>query len=349
MMGGNEVTSKRAVRFAWHAVRLWLLYALTLLCFENAERLARVYPADISVRFSAPLTKVEAQSLTKSAEKLEYGLSLTLWRQEQAVVFSPRASATARRLMVYGDSASVVSEEMLLGALPGVYDTGGCAVSEQLAWRLWGGSDVLGLTVTCGDKCYTVRGVLRSGEPLLVTISDSGEGSGCVELTGLPKSDRRQSALDLLRAAGIGTPATMIYGASIRSAADTSCFFAVSLAGLLLLGRLVTALFRRLKRWTVAIVLLVLGVVLPLLVSLLPAWAIPSRWSDFSFWGALLATLAQRLAEWYALVPLEKDVQAKQLIVRQAALAAGILTVYLARPNAQRTEAPTAHHNANPI
>ena len=74
--------------------------------------------------------------------------------------------------------------------------------------------------------------------------------------------------------------------------------------------------------WLLALVGTALA--LPALLGLVPGWLLPGRWSDFGFWTGLAQRLAAQAEEWFSLPPTLREVQAKGLLLAQAALAAGL-------------------------
>jgi hypothetical protein len=119
---------------------------------------------------------------------------------DELSVTGPRGAATAPVLGVGGDFFLFHPLRLLSGG----YITGEdlmhdrVVLDEELAWKLFGGSDVAGLTVTISDKPYLVAGVVRREEDFAdrraytagagffmafdALSAAAGTGIGCYEL-----------------------------------------------------------------------------------------------------------------------------------------------------------------------
>jgi hypothetical protein len=98
---------------------------------------------------------------------------------------SDRASTTAR---VYGVSKDFFLFHPLT-LLSGTYFTqddeaeDGIILDEDVAWKLFGSSDVTGLTVDIGDSTYIVRGVVKSDSGLFSEAADEEEDTVYVDFS----------------------------------------------------------------------------------------------------------------------------------------------------------------------
>jgi len=67
-------------------------------------------------------------------------------------------------------------------------------------------------------------------------------------------------------------------------------------------------------------VLIAFAVLLPAMLGKLPGWLIPTRWSDFSFWGSLLKQASAGLREFLRVAPQSRDVELRLLLIKQAGI-----------------------------
>ena len=117
---------------------LWLLYLLlAALAFRAAASLRRALPG-YSLRFAAPVTAAQARALREAAAEGEFEPVFWGLGQGGAVDAGLRAG-TAEELLVWGEPVEAAAPGRLTGGgWPSAKDAMGCAVSEALAWRLWG-------------------------------------------------------------------------------------------------------------------------------------------------------------------------------------------------------------------
>ncbi len=311
-------------------VLLWMLAfaVLELLAFGGAARLGRLYAAPLSLRYARPLTagQVEAALDDAAGAQRERTVSPTFWRQGTTALQGPAQAADAGVLWYWGEAAQVFPGEYLAGTAPGPWDEAGCAVSGALAWQLWGSLDAVGQRLEVEGAVRTVRGVFREKKALLLAASRPAAGAfTAVELAaaGLTAEEARAFAQNC----GLGAPDFMVYGEGLVSLAVLAAWLPAAVLALAALVRL--ALWSRswppLARqsfWLLALVGAALA--LPVLLGLVPGWLLPGRWSDFGFWAGLAQRLAAQAEEWFSLPPTLREVQAKGLLLAQAALAAGL-------------------------
>ncbi|MEG2930226.1 MAG: hypothetical protein RR825_00440 [Ruthenibacterium sp.] len=322
--------------------------------FCCAAQMARIYPA-VGLRYAQPLTREQIQAARSYAAdtKNAQGLSASFWVQQSGTACANNTRKACAVIAFSGEGSDCFPAEFITGGYPGASDANGCALSEQLAWELFGSNDLVGQSlvlrgpdsatgsadsvffgeadgaqssgqekIRSGEKAYTIRGVFYGDEAVLLTGADEKTPFTCAEITGTTPADRRAQALQFAAAGMLGTPAQLVYGSSTAALLQALCWLPFCLAGAFSLR----ALWRKSKEFgTVQRQVLWFGVALcfaaalPLFFSHIPAWLIPARWSDFTFWTALWDTLQARVREYFALIPTHKDIAAKVLLVRFAA------------------------------
>ena len=177
----------------------WVLFlALQTALFRSAGRLQWM-AGGVSLRFAAPLAARQTEKALEYAGKAGSGYAFTFWtEQPDSLIEANGRTANARLLLVCGDAARLTPQELLWGAPPAA--PGGCAVSDALAWRLWGALDVAGMELTIentrGNARYTVRGVFREDAPcLLVQTAPDSAAFENVEVYAM-ESGIREAALE---------------------------------------------------------------------------------------------------------------------------------------------------------
>lgn len=332
---------------------VWVVFlALQTALFWNAERLQWM-AGGVSLRFAAPLTARQTEKALEYAHKSDNEYALTFWTEQPDVPIEANGrTAAARLLCVCGDAARLMPQELLWGSPPAA--PGGCAVSDALAWRLWGSLDVADMELTMGNArgnaCYTVRGVFREDALcLMVQTAPDGavfenvevyamgngiSGAAAPESTAPGAAVYRNAAagktapgvdaaLSFARSGGLGVPAHAVNGSTLAALARLLCWLPPALCAASLLRRLAQALSARARRAFLGMGLLLFALCLPRLLAALPAAWLPTRWSDFAFWQSLLQSGAARIEAWFALPPQSVDVAAKWLLFRHGALCLG--------------------------
>ena len=190
----------------------WVLFlALQTALFRRAGRLQWM-AGGVSLRFAAPLAARQTEQALEYAHQSDSGYALTFWtEQPDSLTEANGRTANVRLLLVCGSAARLMPQELLWGAPPAA--PGGCAVSDALAWRLWGALDVAGMELTAGNARYTVRGVFREDAPcLLVQTAPDGAAFENVEVYAV-ESGIREAALES------AAPGVAVYGDTAPGAA----------------------------------------------------------------------------------------------------------------------------------
>lgn len=309
-------------------IRAVLIGVLLFLCFSMAEKIERCYSA-LGLRWKNPLTQTQAETLRKQAA--EQNLTLSFWQEEVGQVTSALHSMQNVTVIKFnGEGAPCYPAELVTGSYPGSEDVFGCSISTSLAWELFGSDDLVGQQLKWNERVLTVRGVFSERADVLLVADEMTGTFTAAELGGALEEDRRTQAQTLVQQAGLPAPDSMIYGQSMYTLALWFCYLPMVLASVFWIKgcerriRALPSVHRQVLWWGVG---MGTALCLPFLLSLLPVWMIPARWSDFSFWPTLLQTGGQCIDEWLALVPAHKDVLAKRaecLLVLFSAIASGI-------------------------
>jgi len=305
---------------------LWCALAVFIILGVMNVGALRSYPL-ISLRYATPFSgKTAYQARQYSVEHSDDDTFWpTFWHETQAGLAGEYSSAYAVCILFSGDASLVWPARYITGTAPGVTDGAGCAVSSALAWELWGGTDVAGTEVEIGGETRTVRGVFE-GDDLLALVSvrdeDTTQSFTAVELSGGPSGIVRSDVRRYASAAGLGTPDNILMGTPVALASALAALpiFILSLYGLgLCIARLRTR--PAALRTGMLMALIMFAFFLPGLLDILPGWMIPTRWSDFSFWGELASQVGTDLREYLVLSPTLRDVEYKILLLKQAGIA----------------------------
>ena len=307
---------------------LWLmLFALTVVGVMNIAAMKQY--AAVSLRYKSPITGQTAYQVRQYAieHKEENTFWPAFWCEDEAHFSTEYREKAAKCILFSGDGALVWPAAYLAGGAPGVIDNIGCAISSALAWELWGDTDVVGKTIEVDSSLRVVRGVFEEVECLaLLSVPDEerNQSFSVVELSGGPVRPSRSEVESFIAASGLGSPDSVLMG--------TPTFLAEFM---LLLPLIMLALYGLVlcigwaKKWPapqrrifIFSMLVCAAVLLPGVLDFLPDWVIPTRWSDFSFWGSLFKQTGANLREYLMLSPSIRDVGYAILFFKQIGIAA---------------------------
>jgi len=305
---------------------LWCALCASLILGAANISVLRRYP-QISLRYDRQISGQTAYNARQYAIRQggEDTFWLTFWHETKAVFSGEYNTANAGCILYSGDAQLVWVGIYLYGTAPGVTDSAGCAVSTALAWELWGGIDVVGKTVEVGDQTRTVRGVFE-GEEALALLSvrdeDTEQSFTAVELSAGPISPAKADVERFAMAAGLGRPDYTLMG-TLNSLAEIISALPLMILVIYALAIIVGRLKKHPAAYRMILFAALMGFafLLPGLLDMLPGWMIPTRWSDFSFWGSLSKQIGKDLREFFMLPPKLRDVELKILLLKQAGIA----------------------------
>lgn len=325
----RQKINKRATALV---VLLVVWAGLCFASFYNAYSISQVYPA-ISLRYSGGITTQTAEDARRYAIKNNAQTNFwpTYWAQQNTRAESTLGKADISCLYFDGDAALVWPANFIKGSYPGPVDYDGCAISNKLAWQLYGSTDVIGLGVKINDKNYIVRGVFDSKDMMVLAACNTAPQAGWqnVELAGQPTgTNLREEAEQFATASGLGAPSHVVNGqawGSLLQLAASLPLIAILVWGLVVTLRNQKKIAKYRRNLLLFCLLFALALALPWALGKLPAWLIPTRWSDFSFWGSVVNQIKQYLQEWWLLPPTLKEVKAKATILLQIFIVFGQL------------------------
>ena len=304
------------------------LLALMIISFSLSARLTELCPS-ISLRYDTPLT--EKQVEWSRAYTDEYDAPyLTFWTESQTIVSTQDMGASAAQILYNGDSEFSYPVTYRHGGAPGM-DRNSCSISVPLAWQLWQSDCVVGMTLQIDGKEYTISGVFESDDNRLFRWGDSGFTA--VEIPNTPKGeDSYRYALDLAAQSGLGHPTGILWSSGMAAIGRVLCWLPLALAGCFLIMPYLAQL-KKIPGIVWAILILVLVLALPAIIEVLPGWMVPTRWSDFGFYGRLWDAFRDRWHDLLMLSPTPMDAQRKALFLELLFLSLGncVLTVEFKR------------------
>ena len=296
---------------------LGLALLLLLIAMKEAGVVSRLVPA-VSLRFEMPLSPEQTVRLRTLAA--EHGGSLTFWSENGATASCTLRSAQTAEIIFDGDPGPVCPANYLYGRVPAMLEQGTCAVSQALAWELWGAGEVVGLTVEVQGAEYVVTGVFEARDSILLRPGQTSFSAAELLLEDAGE-DGYQCARTLLQRAGIAAPCTILWGPGISRMATLLPWLWVAVEGFaaLLLWHRATRKWGQAGRTILLFALLLsFALLIPMVLEQLPPWLIPTRWSDVDFWRRLTQTLRERFMAILQITPQTRDTAMKLALLKTA-------------------------------
>ena len=306
------------MRRAFTALLVLLLLLFTAAGMKNAAALGKCCQS-VSLRYADPIT---ADAVESSAEKLP---GLTFWGEGSAALDGGLRRTQSKVIFYRGDASLVLGRDCTVGQLPALLDQTGCAVSDALAWKLFGSEDAVGLTLSADGEKYTVRAVFKSGDAL--ALLPSGDAAfTAVELmyTDEAHQDPASWTDARLLESGLPEPDWRLYTAAPAAVAKALAWFPVLFAACVLAAWAGKAASRRAFPARDAIWFIVFfaaSLALPMLLAAWLSWLTPSRWSDFAWWLQTAEGVAQQFEDFLLAPGAGRDLSVKAAFLAQLGVA----------------------------
>jgi hypothetical protein len=319
--------------------RIWLktllvtaLYAgAAFLLFRNAAG-AAPGGASLSLRYDTPLTpqQVAAAKLALGNPALTVNFYPAFWlAMPETAISAGRGEVKTPAIFVDGDMQGVYPAAFTQGGYPSPAEERGLALSEGLAWNLLGSAVAVGAEIEWHGAAYTVRGVFKGSQPMLLAQVDAANtwvaGFSGVELYGLPgEEDPRAAAAAFASGpAALGVPSQIVNARTLPEILLAMAWAPTLALALWFAARLLLGLRRAnfwLQQGVWLCLLFALAVGLPRLLATLPGWVIPNQWSNLEHWREFFQQIGARLTAWLSMKPSPGEVLLKQRLIWQTAL-----------------------------
>lgn len=294
--------------------------ALAVWCISTfASQRAGDMTNSVSARWSdggispAQLTAQEEYARQDGVQNLP---ELTLWENRGHLPITDNAdrSTGAAVIELFGHCEEICFEGLLAGVFPARGDTSGCAISEKTAFELWGSRDVLGKTILIDGKVYSIRGVFQGKDGLVLVQQESSSTKSFpnmqLRLHGEGGVAEAQAFLTRFGFSGAQLLDLPLLGWLIKALAGLP---AMTLGVHIMIKLLCRGIRLR------AFPLLLSGYILPAGIAAgvclylsgfpwsVPQRLIPTKWSNFEFWGRTLGTFVKSIKEWLSAAPSYRD------------------------------------------
>ncbi|WP_099204342.1 ABC transporter permease [Scatolibacter rhodanostii] len=297
----------------------FLYFAGMVLSLRNIQELKQVYPG-WSLRSQEEISAEQVlQSRRAFAEQADNIIWPTFWTEQRETMTTFRTASTQKIIYYDGDPTLVFPAEFLMGGYPGEMDVNRAAISNQLAFTLWGSEDVLGESFQIGEKEYTISGVFQSKEETVIAGNSNTEMKWKnIEIRDTENKLTREEIVLAAQKIGLSSEVHIIDGNGMVMLLNLFAYLPI-VVGIFLIC---FAINRQLPQHSVVknvgvfLFFLILALSLPWVLSKFPLWLLPTKWSDFAFWVKLFETLQEYIVSWFLLVPQDKDLVAKMSIIK---------------------------------
>lgn len=313
-----------------------LVIVLSRIMFETADQMQLIYPG-ISLRYDNALS---SDYVDKIVQQDINGISL--WGETEKTITGLSVKENIPTVVYIGDSTVIWPNEYIYGQGPGVLDFKGCALSNSLAWQLFGSNDVVGLSVEIDKVSYTICGVFDAEDALMLLPASDEDSFTVIDLATEDSAwdDPEGWVMNMIHKYGFPLPDQIIYGNELCAITKLAAWLPIigSVIGFIFAFVQYSRQWRHLSRELFIFSLLfALAILLPFLLAQIPAWLTPSRWSDFTWWGDTTETIKSHMVQWLSINPLSKDIFAKYDLIKQfmaAVVEFGLLEVIRCNINA---------------
>lgn len=252
--------------------------------------------------------------ISKNQEENEIS-SITAWKQTEHVTITKEdlgRNISVKLIEMWGDVEQIFPQRLSGGAPLLKEDENGCMISEQAAYELFGGTDVIGKTISQEEYPLIIRGLLDVEEKLLIRqVSDTA-------CTYLEINGESGGSKEAIRALLIQTGTDLMSGAVIEIDTFRGILHLMQLlpAGILLVFAISYAnrfMQNRNLKWIVPGKCILLMVCLALtFAGIRYIWCfsedfIPSRWSDFIFFKNLINEQVENYKKYLDIPEINRD------------------------------------------
>lgn len=298
---------------------IYLLCAASAL--KGAQEIKVVYPG-WSLRLNEEISNKSAEDIKNniidSKDELPFP---TFWTEEKISMKSFRKKVTEKVVYYNGKAHLALPTEFISGAYPGELDTNSVAVSNYLAWELWGTEDAIGAKFTVEEKEYTVCGVFKSEEKTAIIngIDTPNLMWSNIELAENSDDIPKEKLERIVEQFGLSQEVHFIDGQGISAIMKFAFYLPILISAVILCIYISKILPRRsaAKGIVIFLICLIAAAMLPKLMGTLPPWLLPTKWSDFTFWTGIFESMGEEIKAWLKLVPQDKDLPAKAAMIKQ--------------------------------
>ena len=234
------------------------------------------------------------KSIREEEEKKENPVIFTAWKQEskQSIEneeFNRRIEVTS--ILVNGDSSLIANGTILFED-----DKEGCLIDEDIAYKLFGDTNIIGKKIKYEDRELIVRGIHKgTSSTIFMQTLDNYEGN--------------INGITLYKGKDTNIKSFMTSYGLFDNTVDNKIYYNFSKFCVLVLPAIILVfiefkLFKKalqaknkyiLKSLYIILILILLIIFIKVINIKIPLEMLPNEWSDFKFWGELYKTYVKKI------------------------------------------------------
>lgn len=286
----------------------------------------------VSIRFQGDgITQKMLDKLIENEIEKESPLpEVTAWDKKKEIEISSKSENKTVKINlyeVYGNAETLCPMKLVAGTLLLPDDKYGCVIDEGTAYHLFGTKYVDGVEIILEDKTYTVRGVVKNEETMLIIQSrDLEHKYSNLEIAYEDVENGADLAESLLIQNNINDSYSILEGGFYSKVSSYLILFPGWILLLLMMKNYICNLYGiiRFKLYKknetkgvdfgyiiyVCVWLISLGILCWIVKFklYLPDRLIPSRWSDLDFWGSQMEEFKGFLTRVKYIEPFPRDI-----------------------------------------
>lgn len=299
-------------------------YLLCLRCYKALSRVENTVTILPGNHAEEQMDGNRYDTIAQQEEERDIPTDFAMWREEgDTLVQAVNSGRTARiaAIKIHGKMW------VLLGGFSSLEDEDreGCFLDQKAATELFGTADALGNQLSCGNKTYTVRGILEDAGGLVAMRPSADEITDTITIKTAEDTSAAVQSREF--AARHGLTGAILNHIMLK---ETGQIFPLLLP--LAVGiRMLLELRKTIKRgrlgpgWKcvcygmMTLALLAMGATLVKFLEI-PKDMIPTRWSDFRFWSDWLDNLKEQIVIYLRYPKGKPEIKSLWLFIRCAAL-----------------------------
>lgn len=322
-------------KFIWKHMILIFGISIWIVAIINQAYISDYHGA-VSLRYKEPVfTGQEIDNIIEGMISKEDNNipEVTLWQRDEDIMITNdvrNASVSIGLITVAGDMTKVYPDSMLYGGYLSNGDYIGCVIDRNTAYKLFNSEKAVGLTISLNNKDYTVCGIMQGigsntmivQEEKQVDSKKEGIKYSCMELVFSDTENAKLLAENFIHTYGLGIPTAYIDGYMYQKISYLLVHIPLWFSAMLL----IIYFARKVNKLKASQVLFVSGWFGIILLSAIliritnvhfyySSSMLPTRWSDFDFWGNQLKVLITSLGGKEGSILFYKDIMLKRRMV----------------------------------
>jgi len=273
-------------------------FGLTLIYSSRFQQKNEVYMLYKENEF---INGVRAIQMQTSEREEAVPISFTTWGVQEGIELRNKnleRTTRADAIVICGSPALLLESSGYLD----IDDKKGCLISSDTAFELFGSTDIIGKSIEYSEREFIIRGILKDGKDTIIHQADSKtEAVMDAAAVHIPENKTAESIMQVFRER-YGMKGNEVAIDTFSRSAKTAAMALPLLMGCCVCFPLLKSAYRQ-KNYPFLCGICLLGAILYMTLFLwicefmleIPADIVPTKWSDFDFWGELFSRKKEEL------------------------------------------------------